>query len=102
MALFDSNERKVLLGAGIGIVGLSVVRQVLPAFAGLGRPLAKATIKSGLKLYDRSRESMARMVEVFEDLSAEAREEMRQPIRPEASEGNAIAPESAARTNGGA
>lgn len=84
MALLDSDERKILLGVGIGIAGLSLMRQILPAFGGLGRPLAKAAIKSGIGFYEKGRETLARMTEVVEDLAAEARHEMDQEARSHA------------------
>ena len=76
MALIDKDERKILLGVGIGMAGLTLLRQVLPSFGGLGRPLAKAAIKSGINFYDKSRESLSRFAEVMEDLAAEARQEI--------------------------
>jgi hypothetical protein len=58
------------LAAGIGAA------VVLPVLAGFGKPLAKAAIKGGLNLYEKSRGFVAEAGEVFEDLVAEARAEM--------------------------
>ncbi len=81
MALFDDDQRKVLLGVGIGMAALAVLRGVTPAFRGAGRPLAKATIKGGLVLFEKGREKAAQFGEVFEDLVAEARAELEQEAR---------------------
>ncbi|MBX5494602.1 MAG: DUF5132 domain-containing protein [Bryobacteraceae bacterium] len=78
MALLDEDGRKVLLGIGIGLASAAVLKGLLPAFSGLGRPLAKATIKSGLAAFDRGREVWAHLAEVVEDLTAEARAELEQ------------------------
>lgn len=86
MSLFDDDQRKVLLGVAIGAVGIGIVRGVAPAFRGAGRPLAKATIKSGMTLYEKGRERFARWGEVFEDLVAEARSELDEEARQSAAE----------------
>ncbi len=74
MPLF--NNSKILLGFGLGIAAAGVARQVAPAFRGLGRPIAKATVKSGLILMDRGRVRLAEIRETVGDLAAEARAEM--------------------------
>lgn len=76
MRFFENGNRKVLMGVVLGVAAAGLVRSVRPAFHGLGRPLAKATIKSGIVLYERGRETLAQAGEVFEDLVAEARAEM--------------------------
>ncbi|MBW4495013.1 MAG: DUF5132 domain-containing protein [Oscillatoria princeps RMCB-10] len=58
------------IAAGIGAVVL------LPVVAGLGKPIAKAAIKGGIALYDKSKGVFAEAGEVFEDLVAEARAEI--------------------------
>lgn len=58
------------IAAGIGAVVL------LPVVAGFGKPLAKAAIKGGIALYEKSKGVFAEAGEVFEDLVAEARAEI--------------------------
>ncbi|MCU0517431.1 MAG: DUF5132 domain-containing protein [Oscillatoria sp. Prado101] len=58
------------LVAGIGAVVL------LPVVAGFGKPIAKAAIKGGIALYEKSKGVFAEAGEVFEDLVAEARAEI--------------------------
>lgn len=76
MGLLDKDQTKYLLAAAAGMAALGLVRQVTPVFAGLGRPLAKATIKGGLTLYQKGRVKAAELGEVVEDLVAEARAEL--------------------------
>ncbi len=45
-----SGSTKIAFGVGLGLVAAEVLKDVLPAFRGLGRPLLKATVKSGLML----------------------------------------------------
>lgn len=58
------------IAAGIGAVVL------LPVVAGFGKPVAKAAIKGGIALYEKSKGVFAEAGEVFEDLVAEARAEI--------------------------
>lgn len=74
MPLFP--KAKVLFGFGMGIAAAGLAREVLPAFHGLGRPLAKAALKSGLMLLDRGKVRLAQFEETLEDLTAEARAEL--------------------------
>ncbi|HYZ84189.1 MAG TPA: DUF5132 domain-containing protein [Bryobacteraceae bacterium] len=76
MAFMDKDEAKYLLAAAVGMAALGLVKGLTPAFAGLGRPLAKATIKGGLLVYQKGRLMAAEMGEVVEDLFAEARAEL--------------------------
>jgi hypothetical protein len=76
MGLLEKNEAKYLIAAAAGMAAAGLVKQLLPAFAGLGRPVAKATIKGGLALYMKGRVKSAEWGEVIEDLVAEARAEL--------------------------
>ena len=63
-------------------------------WAAIIRPLAKAGIKTGLAMYGKGKEAVAETVEVFEDLTAEARAELAAEAaaaRPTAAE--AVTPE---------
>jgi hypothetical protein len=95
MALFNGG-RGLLAGIGIGVLAATVGRRIAPAFAGLGRPVAKAAIKSGLTLYDRGRVRFAVMRETFDDLAAEARVEIERESREETAAATAAAATSSA------
>ena len=76
MDLFDGDRKGYLVGAIAGLAAAAVVREFRGGFRDLGRPLAKATIKSCLALADRGRELFAHLGEVVEDLTIEARLEL--------------------------
>jgi len=67
---------KIAFGPGLGIVAGEVLRDVLPAFRGLGRPLLKATVKSGLMLAQDSRLMLAEFRQVLTEVAAEAKIEL--------------------------
>jgi hypothetical protein len=60
--------------AGIGALVLAPI--VVPALAKAGKPLAKAAIKGGLRLYEESKGAILEAGEILEDLVAEAQAEM--------------------------
>lgn len=60
--------------AGIGV--LVVAPLVAPVLMKAGKPLAKAALKGGLRLYEKGRGAIAEAGEVFEDLVAEAQAEL--------------------------
>ena len=60
--------------AGIGALVLAPI--VIPAIAKIGKPIAKAAIKGGITLYEKSIVTVAEAGEVLEDLVAEARAEL--------------------------
>jgi hypothetical protein len=62
------------IAAGVGAVLLAPL--LIPAVAKVGKPLAKAAIKSGITLYEKSKGVFAEAGEVFEDLVAEAKVEL--------------------------
>jgi hypothetical protein len=69
-------DRKLLLGIGIGLAAGILGRALYPALKEAGRPLAKATLRSGLAAVEKARESLAEMGETVEDLMAEVKAEM--------------------------
>ena len=73
MALFDKGNIVTGLAIGIGAAILGPV--VIPVLAGAAKPLAKAAIKGGLGLYDKSKETFAEVYEMVDDLVAEAKAE---------------------------
>jgi hypothetical protein len=79
MALWN-NGVKLGTGLAIGVGALILAPTVLPAVAAVLKPLAKAAIKSGFIIYEKSREVLAETKEVIEDLAAEARAELSQEV----------------------
>ena len=76
MGLLDNALKgTVLTGLAIGIGAAVLAPVVLPVLAGIAKPLAKAAMKSGLMLYNKSKEIIAEAGEVTEDLWAEAKTE---------------------------
>lgn len=77
MAILDDVLKgNILGGLAIGI-GVAIVGPVvLPVLAGIAKPLAKGAIKSGLLLFEKGKETVAEMSEVFEDIVAEAKAEI--------------------------
>lgn len=71
--LFNGSTAK---GLAIGLGTALVAPVAASALSGFGRPVARAAIKSGLIFYDKGRETLAEMGEVFEDLVAEAQAEL--------------------------
>ncbi|MFA9459595.1 DUF5132 domain-containing protein [Thiohalorhabdus methylotrophus] len=71
--LFNSGTAK---GLAIGLGTALVAPVAASALSGFGRPVARAAIKSGIIFYDKGRETLAEMGEVFEDLVAEAQAEL--------------------------
>ena len=76
MGLLDNAIKgTVLTGLAIGIGAAVLAPVVLPVLAGVAKPLVKAVMKSGLMLYNKSKEVIAEAGEVTEDLWAEAKTE---------------------------
>jgi hypothetical protein len=75
MSIF-SGPTKIAFGFGLGVAAAGIIREVLPAFRDLGRPLLKATVKSGLILARDSRFGLEHFREVLSDVAAEARTEL--------------------------
>ncbi|MBN3870359.1 MAG: DUF5132 domain-containing protein [Nostoc sp.] len=64
-------------GLGVtGIVGIILLPVFLPVIGGVGRPIAKALVKSGIAFYDRNKEALAEFGETWDDIIAEARAEV--------------------------
>jgi hypothetical protein len=76
MAIFGGNGRNTLIGFALGVGATVLARQFLPALKEVGRPLAKATLKSGITAYEKARETIAQLGETVEDLMAEAVSEL--------------------------
>jgi len=84
MGLLDNALKgTVLTGLAIGIGAAVLAPVVLPVLAGVAKPLAKAAMKSGLLLYNKSKEVVAEIGEVTEDLWAEAKTEAEDEMEDE-------------------
>ncbi|NWG87061.1 MAG: DUF5132 domain-containing protein [Hydrogenophilaceae bacterium] len=62
------------LAVGVGVAILAPV--IVPVLASVGKPLAKSMIKSGILMFEKGRETVAELGEVFDDLVAEAKVEL--------------------------
>jgi len=102
MAIFDDEQQNILIGIAIGVGAAALIKGVGSAFKGAGRPLAKATIKSGIILFDKGREAAARARETFEDLVAEVRSEMEAAARGGAAMPEPLTPPQPEPNKGGA
>lgn len=89
MGLFD-NGIKIGAGLAIGIGAVILAPVVIPALAGVAKPLAKEIIKNGLIIYEKGRVMAAEARETLEDLAAEAQAEVilerQEAVAPSAAE----------------
>lgn len=60
----------------VGAVAILLAPVVVPAVAQAARPLLKEAIKGGMLCFQKGREAMAEVGEMFEDIVAEARAEV--------------------------
>jgi hypothetical protein len=85
MALFDNLlEGGAARGLAIGIGAAVLVPIALPVLATVGKPVARAAIKTGILMYEKGRETVAEFTEVMEDLVAEAKADLEQSHATEA------------------
>ncbi len=94
MGLFDNGWKgnivsSLAIGVGVAILGPIVI----PVASSMLKPLAKAAIKGGIVLYDKSVEKLEEGKEIIEDLVAEVKSEMEEASSVEAHVGNITAPE---------
>jgi Protein of unknown function (DUF5132) len=95
MGLLDNGLKgNVVTGLAVGIGAVVLAPAVLPALAGVGKPLLKAVVKSGIILFEKGKETAAELSEVVEDIVAEAKAEM--------AEAHEAAPAAAAATTAAA
>ena len=59
-----------------GIAAIVLLPVLVPVVAGVGKPLAKATIKGGIVLYEKGKGVIAEVGETLEDIVAEAKAEL--------------------------
>ncbi|MEH1939734.1 MAG: DUF5132 domain-containing protein [Nostoc sp.] len=63
-------------GLGVtGIIGIILIPVFLPVIGGVSRPIAKAAIKSGIRIYERNKEALAQLGETWDDITAQAKAE---------------------------
>lgn len=66
-----------------GIAAIVLLPVLIPVAAGVGKPIAKATIKGGIVLYEKGKGVIAEVGESFEDMVAEAKAELAEAKAPE-------------------
>lgn len=59
-----------------GIAAIVLLPVLVPVVAGVGKPLAKATIKGGIVLYEKGKGVIAEVGETLEDIVASAKAEL--------------------------
>jgi phosphohistidine swiveling domain-containing protein len=69
-----------------GIAAIVLLPVLVPVAAGVGKPLAKATLKGGIVLYEKGKGVIAEVGETLEDLVAEAKAELAEAQTQEAVE----------------
>ena len=74
MGIFDNV--KVGTGVLVGVGSILLLPIVLPVAATLIKPVAKAALKSGILLYQKSKQAVAETAEMFGDLTAEVHAEI--------------------------
>ena len=100
----DFLKSNIVIGLGAAAGATLLAPVLLPVLSSVGRPLAKTILRSGMMLYEKSREVLAGAGEVMEDMIAEVRSEEARlaTAGPLAGRGSAMATaaEPAAGSNG--
>ncbi len=74
-----------------GIAAIVLLPVLIPVAAGkVGKPLAKATIKGGIVLYEKGKGVIAEVGETLEDIVAEAKAEMAESEAEKLAEAEAV------------
>jgi hypothetical protein len=76
MATLSKEQSRWLWGFATGIAATVIVREFMPHFKDVGKPLAKATVRSAIATFEKTRERLARFGESVEDLVAEVQYDM--------------------------
>jgi hypothetical protein len=77
MALLEGSAGSVAVGAVVGLAAAVLAPVLIPVVVQVGRPLLKGAIKGAIVAYGRGQEVVGELTETIEDLTVEAREEMR-------------------------
>ncbi|GEM_PF-1436026 len=83
MGLDDIFKNKVASGLAIGIGASILAPVVVSVLSEVGKPILKATMKSGILLFEKTKELAAEVTETTEDLWAEAKAELEEELVPE-------------------
>jgi len=75
MALFDKENRRLLLGIGLGAGAAWTMPFVGPVLVAIARPLTKALMNQGILGFEKASEQLAHVAESLQDLLAEVRAE---------------------------
>lgn len=78
MKIEDLFRNNTVTAAAIAAGAALLAPMVLPLLAGVTRPLARTALKSGIIVYEKTRETVAELGEAFDDLVAEAKAELAQ------------------------
>ncbi len=97
----DGLKGNIVTALAIGIGAAILAPVVIPLFANVAKPLAKAAIKGGIQLYERGKEAFAEVAEITEDLVAEARSELAESTTAAAAVAAAAAPPATPKSEGG-
>ena len=74
-----------------GIAAIVLLPVLIPVAAGkVGKPLAKATIKGGIVLYEKGKGVIAEVCETLEDIVAEAKAEIAESEAEKLAEAEAV------------
>jgi hypothetical protein len=77
MAIFEEALGTAATGIVVTVAAAVVAPILLPVVVSVGRPLIKSAIKGAILAYGRGQEVIGEMQETLEDLTAEARSELR-------------------------
>jgi hypothetical protein len=77
MAMFEGSAGAVAIGAVVGLAAAVLAPVLVPVVVTVGRPLLKGAVKGAIMAYGRGQEVVGELTETIEDLTVEAREEMR-------------------------
>jgi hypothetical protein len=97
MALEDIVKNGATTSIAIGVTAAAATLILAPVVIKMGRPFARAAVKTGIVFYEKARETAAEIGEVMEDLVAEARAELDKGSEPLSSEPAAESQKSAGR-----
>ena len=78
MSLLNNGPTKIAFGFGLGVLAAEVVKSVLPAFRGVGRPLLKAAVRGSVILARDGRVKYETFRETLADVTAEVNAEMKE------------------------
>lgn len=91
MNLEDVLRNRAVMGVAIAAGAVLLTPVVLSVLAGVARPLARTAVKSGIIVYEKTRETVAELGEAFDDLVAETRAELAQRQIAAAETGETVA-----------